>query len=295
MRERSPWLRLWYLWAIPGVIVILNAVWLLGLRSAILGRGSLLARQRTLVESDVSTLDAQHNKLARAEEALAELQTSLKTLRQDELGSMRRRLVRFLVDVVRRAETAGLGPERVSYSLTPDPKSGLAHFTAAYSVSGTYEQIRRCVKELESSPEFILVERMALRGEENASSLNVAVQLTVGTYFADMDAGLIKDLGIVELPEDLLAEVSAPPALAPALQPPGRLIAAPASVPAAATAQRGGLPGSLAPPVPPGFVRPPAYVQPMIERPRPEPPEQQGGQEFMENMGEQEVSGGEEY
>ena len=48
---RGAWLRLWYLWVPAGVLVLLNVIWLTGLRGALLGRGSLLAKQVSEAES----------------------------------------------------------------------------------------------------------------------------------------------------------------------------------------------------------------------------------------------------
>ena len=45
----------------------------------------------------------------------------------------------------------------------------------------------------------MLVDGLALRGDESATSLDVGVQLGVGTYFADLDEGLLRQLGVNEV------------------------------------------------------------------------------------------------
>ncbi len=221
---RSAWLRLWYAWAIPAALIAANAIWLLGVRSAVLGRGSLLAKQQAALESEVASLTAQRETLTRSQASLASLESDLGALRKQQLGSMRERLVSFLVDISRRTQAAGLRPERISYLVQPDKKTGLVHFGATFSVTGTYEEIRRCIDLLEASPQFVIVERLTLRGDDTAASLEVTVQLTVGTFFADADTGMLRELGAEELPQVAAAAAtgtgSPPPASASVPQAP---------------------------------------------------------------------------
>ena len=199
MNGRNPWLRLWYLWAVPGLLVVAALVWLIGLRAALLGRGPLLSRQTAETETAVKKLEGQAQQLEQARKSLDELQGDLGELRGSKLGAMHERLVPFLKDVVQRTQEAGLKVERVGYAAKPDEKSGLVYFAASYSVKGSYEQIRRCVYLLESSPEFVLIEGLGLRGGESAASLDVGVQLVVGTYFSDLDEELLRQLGVTEV------------------------------------------------------------------------------------------------
>ncbi len=199
MNGRGAWLKLWYMWLPAGVLVLVNVIWLTGLRGALVGRGSLLAKQVTESEAEVKKLEAQLRQLERTAQALDELQANLGELRERRLGPMRERLVPFLQDVVKRTQEAGLQPDRVSYAAHREAKTGLVYFTATYSVRGSYDQIRRGVFLLESSPEFVLLDGLGIRGDESASSLDVEVQLTVGTYFSDIDERLLKQLGVSEV------------------------------------------------------------------------------------------------
>jgi Tfp pilus assembly protein PilO len=197
--NRSAWLRYWAAWAVPGVIVAIAVVWLAVVRETVLGRGPYLERQVKQVESDVRKLEGQRSSLQAASRSLVEVQATMSDLRERELGSMRARLVPFLIDVVQRANEAGLRVERISYQAKREEKSGLVHFTAGYEVDGTYDQIRRCVYLLETSPQYIVIERIGLRGSDDATSLEVSVRLAVGTYFFDLDEKLMKELGVAEV------------------------------------------------------------------------------------------------
>jgi Tfp pilus assembly protein PilO len=200
MKNRSAWLRFWAAWAIPAVVVVANAVWLGGVRGAVLGRGSLLARQVREAEGQVERLERQAVTLEEAKTASDALRQQLVTVREQRLGSMSTRLVPFLVDVVRRASDAGLASERISYQVKPDEQSGLVYFSATYELEGSYEQIRTYIGLLETSPQFVVIERLELRGVEDASALTVTVRLGVGTYFYDLDRALLARLGVKEVP-----------------------------------------------------------------------------------------------
>jgi Tfp pilus assembly protein PilO len=289
---RQAWWRLWYVWLIPALIVLLNAFWLLGLRGVVLGRGSLLAKQKAQVEADVGKLKVQVDALARTQEGLAALQENLGALRQRQLGSMRGRLVRFLLDVVRRAEAAGLKPERITYQAKPEKKSKLTHFSAQYALDGTYEQVRECVKLLESSPQFVIVEHLALRGDEQASSLEIGLQLSVATYFSDVDEAFLKSLGITQaIPAQ--ADESAgldPPELAAAPLSSGRIDLDSADRSLArltrqVNQQLNNLPPTPVPERP--FALPPRGSKPVATPAPPEPDD-----EFLAGFSGQEVSGG---
>jgi len=199
MSRGKTWLRLWYLWAIPGLLVLANVVWLAGLRGALLGRGSVLAKQVAQAQTDVARLEEQKQRLERSAQALESLQGSLGELRGTQLASMHDRLIPFLKDVMRCTEEAGLHAERIGYQANRDTKTGLVYFTAGYAVKGTYEQIRRCVYLLEVSKEFALLDALGLHSQNAATSVEVGVQLQVGTYFSDLDESLMRQLGVDEV------------------------------------------------------------------------------------------------
>ena len=199
MSWKSVWLRRWWWWAVPGTLVLLNLVWLAGLRGAVLGRGSLLSRQVDSAERAVRRLEAQRRQLGATQEALDRVQAQVATLREQRLAPMKERLVPFLKDLYARSQEAGLTPDRIGFAAAQEQKSDLAHFTASFSVTGKYQQIRKLVYLLEASPQFIVVEHLGLRGRDEAASLDVTVQMVVGTYFSDIDVKLLKELGITEV------------------------------------------------------------------------------------------------
>lgn len=297
--RRSAWLRLWFVWAVPGALIAANAIWLLAVRDAVLGRGSVLAKQEATLEKEVATLTAQRDALAAAQSSMEGLQRDLGALRKEQLGSMRERLVSFLVDVARRTQASGLRPERISYAAQPDPKTGLVHFAAVFAVTGTYEEVRRCVNLIEGSPQFVIVERLALRSDDAAASLDVSVQLTVATYFADADTGMLRELGVEGLPQVAAASLPGTPPSPAATPTPAAPRTDFSSVDArvmndlrSAVAGLAGEEGSADEDV---FVAPDPEERPTRARPgrtRPQADRNTRDNTFMGQLGQREVSGG---
>ena len=298
MSTRSAWVRVWFVWLVPALVVAANAVWLVGLRATVLGRGSLLAKQRETTAADVASLRAQRDRLVSAREALAVLERDLGALRKDRLGSMRERLVSFLVDIAKRTHAAGLQPERISYQVEPDRKTGMVHFSAVFGVAGTYEEVRRCVGLLESSPQFVIVERLAVRTEDAASSLDVAVHLSVGTYFVDADTGMLRQLGITDLPRVAAASAGSPaepsPAGAPAAEEPLRtdFTSVDAAVMEDLRAAVAGLAEGEGDPDGDLFVTPDSAPPARRDRSRSATERRTNSDSFMSQAGRREVSGG---
>lgn len=199
MSRASAWLRHWWAWSVPALVLAANLIWVLAFRSTVLQRGAALAAQAERLQAEVARLDGSARRLDDTRVALDELRENLNVLRRDQLSGMRERLVPFLQEVLRLAQESGLAVESIGYSYKREDKSGLVYFTASYGVKGSYEQIRRCVFLLESSPHFIVLEGLGLSGDGSAASLDVQVRLTMGTYFSTADTELLRDLGAKEV------------------------------------------------------------------------------------------------
>jgi Tfp pilus assembly protein PilO len=80
------------------------------------------------------------------------------------------------------ARQANLQLERRDYDTTQERGSDLGKLTTTIVLSGEYRDIRRFIYALETSPEFLVVENVALsQGTERERGLNVTVQ--VATYY----------------------------------------------------------------------------------------------------------------
>ncbi|MGC8916409.1 MAG: type 4a pilus biogenesis protein PilO [Thermoanaerobaculum sp.] len=196
--SRSAWWKYLWVWLLPAAVVLANAVWLLGLRAAVLGKGAATVAELKDKETQVKELERAVRELSTTREKLSQLREELRRLREEEIGPMGDRLVPFLLEVGQRAQKVGLFPERIAYVARQDAKSGLVHFTATFELTGSYEQLRRYVAELEAIPQFVVIERLGLQGERGATSTGISLQMVVGTYFSDWDRALLARVGAKE-------------------------------------------------------------------------------------------------
>lgn len=80
------------------------------------------------------------------------------------------------------ATSAGVRPGQESYEVTQERDSNLGKLTANVMLFGDYRSIRRFIYELETAPEFLVLENISLsQGKEREQGLNVLVK--VATYF----------------------------------------------------------------------------------------------------------------
>ncbi len=80
------------------------------------------------------------------------------------------------------ARQAGLRLERETSSPQPQRESRLVKFTYTAVLSGDYRNIRRFIHDLETAPEFLVLENVQVsQGDLETRSLNVTVQ--IATYY----------------------------------------------------------------------------------------------------------------
>jgi hypothetical protein len=94
--------------------------------------------------------------------------------------SAARRLVYGKIDSL--AAEANVKPLGETFDVKPERNSELGKLTASVSLVGDYRNIRRFIHALETAPEFLVLENVALsQGGEREQGLNVTVK--VATYF----------------------------------------------------------------------------------------------------------------
>src|SRR3954471_22683729 len=112
-------------------------------------------------------------------QADVELQKFYGDVLPPDLGGARR--ITFL-RIEQLATQAGLRLERETSSPQLQRESQLAKFTYTAALSGEYKNIRRFIHELETAPEFLVLENVQLSQNETESrGINVTVQ--IATYY----------------------------------------------------------------------------------------------------------------
>jgi hypothetical protein len=95
-------------------------------------------------------------------------------------ASAARRIVYGRVETL--ASTVNVKPLRESFEITQEKGSDLAKWTAQIALVGEYRNIRKLIYELETAPEFLVLENVTVaQGDERTPGLNVTVKIS--TYF----------------------------------------------------------------------------------------------------------------
>lgn len=80
------------------------------------------------------------------------------------------------------AQQCGLRVERVTSDPKPQRDSDLVRFTYTASLSGEYRNIRRFIHELETAPEFLVLENVNLR-QSDVENRGLNVEFEIATYY----------------------------------------------------------------------------------------------------------------
>jgi Tfp pilus assembly protein PilO len=80
------------------------------------------------------------------------------------------------------AQQCSLRVERVTSDPKPQRDSDLVRFTYLASLSGEYRNIRRFIHELETAPEFLVLENVNLRQSE-VENRGLNVEMEIATYY----------------------------------------------------------------------------------------------------------------
>lgn len=123
--------------------------------------------------------DAATGTVSGKKEADEELQKFYRDVLASDMSAARRTLYPYIEQLARKMNlttTSGRINEE------PDPKGGLNKLTMRLMLAGEYSNIRRFIHELETAPEFIVLESIVVtQGDEGERVLDVSAH--VATYF----------------------------------------------------------------------------------------------------------------
>ena len=123
--------------------------------------------------------------VTRAAQADTDLRTFYTQMLPDSVEAARRLTYARLA---RLADEHGIVIERRTYDLDTTYKGRLQKLRIVMALSGDYADIRTFVHELETAPEFIVIEDVALR-ETTQDEAGLSVTVTLATYFAGAPGG----------------------------------------------------------------------------------------------------------
>ena len=187
MVSDSSWRRLLALW-LPAVVLCIAALGLYAWQSSeSLGRAGMLRSELDELRSEVERLGALHLETDQQRAAVGELEAELQRLRDEVFGDLGERLTRIMRAVGSATRSAGLLPERFSYSAEELGNIRLIRFRVRFAVSGRYGQIRRMLAALQESPEFLIVDRISFAGEDEVVRNKLRITVQISTYLSEVD------------------------------------------------------------------------------------------------------------
>ena len=189
-----PWKRLVSVW-LPTVVVCVAAVSFFAWQTS--ESGGARARVRGEIahfESELARLDQLEQAATGDRDHVIELERQFAYLYSDVFGSLEDRLTRILRAVGTATRNSGLLPGSYSYSASEDRSTGFIRFGVRFAVEGEYQQIRQMLGELQSSPEFLIVENLSLSGDEDPVRRELSINVSIATFLTEADPEQLRRL-----------------------------------------------------------------------------------------------------
>jgi Tfp pilus assembly protein PilO len=145
-----------------------------------------------------TSCEAQRQAVATREKEVAQRETyraslekardDMKHLAADILSTRQRRMIGVQFEVTKLAREFGISSDRVVYE-NPDSEDGaLERFGIVVPLAGGYSNLRKFIQAVESSDNFLVIERVTL-GTGKSTEI-VELNITLATYFIAPDAKL---------------------------------------------------------------------------------------------------------
>lgn len=132
--------------------------------------------------------------------ALTKARDDMKHLAGDILSTRQRRMIGVQLEVAKLVKDYGIAFDRVAYDNSETLENGaLERFAITLPLAGGYGSLRKFIQSVESSDNFLVIERVEL-GTGRSSDV-VELNITLATYFIAPDAKL----------DELGTKASAPP------------------------------------------------------------------------------------
>jgi Tfp pilus assembly protein PilO len=194
MIDLRPWQRLAAVW-LPAIAVCAAATGFYVWQSSESGGRQARVRDRVLeLEAGLERLEGLREAAGGDRERVAELERQFATLHEDVFGSLDQRMTDIMRAVGSATRNAGLLPGSYAYAADTDRNTGFIRFSIQFSVEGQYRQIQQMLAELQSSPEFLIVEGLSLTGDEAPVSQELRMSVQLATFLVEADPQQLRRL-----------------------------------------------------------------------------------------------------
>ena len=112
----------------------------------------------------------------------------MKHLAGDVLSTRQRRMIGVQLEIAKLTREYGIALDRVRYETEALDEGALERFAIVVPLAGGYSNLRKFIQSVESSDNFLVIERVAL-GTGKSQDI-VELNITLATYFIAPDANL---------------------------------------------------------------------------------------------------------
>lgn len=189
-----PWVRLAWVWILAVAFCLAAVGILIWQTSGPMGRRGLIEGQIDQLSQEIDRLDVMTRQAREERVQVAETGETLERIDGELFGKLDDRMTAVLREVGLASRGAGLLPGGFSYREVVDDRTGGVRFGISFSVEGTYEQIRSLLASLQASPQFLIIDGIGFKGEEDARSQVLSIRLQVSTYLAEAELGKLRAL-----------------------------------------------------------------------------------------------------
>jgi Tfp pilus assembly protein PilO len=171
-----------------GALILANAV-----VSVVVVRPKIVRhRQLTDLSSpQLQVVKTRENEVVQKEDyrkALEKSRDDMKRLAREVLSTRQRRMIGVQLEIAKLAREFDIALDRVKYENEPLDNGALERFAIVVPLSGGYSNLRKFIQSVESSDNFLVIERVALGSGKSTDVLELAI--TLATYFIAPDANL---------------------------------------------------------------------------------------------------------
>jgi Tfp pilus assembly protein PilO len=120
--------------------------------------------------------------------SLNKARDDMRHLAEDVLSTRQRRMIGVQLEVTKLVKEFGIAADRVQYENPTTDNGALERFGIMVPLQGGYTNLRKFIHAVESSDNFLVIERVALGQGKTADT--VELNITLATYFIAPDAKL---------------------------------------------------------------------------------------------------------
>jgi Tfp pilus assembly protein PilO len=176
------------------VFIVMGALFLVNVAISVVVVRPKVARYRQL--TDVSSPQLQVVKLREKEvtekedyrKALEKARDEMRRLAGDVLSTRQRRMIGVQLEINKVARSFGIASDQVKYENESVDNGALERFGSVVPLAGGYSDLRKFIQAVESSDNFLVIERVQLGSGKSSDVLDL--NITLATYFIAPDANL---------------------------------------------------------------------------------------------------------